>query len=253
MCRLCGQEACAECFEQVRALTDNSGAEDADIFEPQAPREKHSRKNPFFLACTRRNEHQAKDFSPMTRFYKSELEVVIKEMGELLAIPDPVPPLAEDVEIPDPDMKMTRDDQIGSLPSRYIPTFKREDLSYNAFTKLWAQERPLVVTGSLPRFKISWTPEYFIKNHSLEGCLVTECGLGVEKLITAGKFFKEFGKYEGRTDCWKLKVTSAAYHLPVLILYYTLGLATIDRLQDRFPGAVYRLQPGNPRARLRTS
>lgn len=206
MCRLCGREACAECFEQVKVLTDNSGAEDADVFELQARREKHSRKNPFFLACTRRNEHQAKDFSPMTRFCKSELEVVIKEMDELLATPDPDPPLAEDVEIPDLDVEMTPDDQTGSLSGHRILEFKREDLSYDTFTKLWAKGRPLVVTGLLPRFKISWTPEHFIENYASKSCLVIQCQSDMNKRITVGDFFKEFGKYEGRKDCWKLKV-----------------------------------------------
>jgi lysine-specific demethylase 3 len=206
MCRLCGREACAECFEQVKVLTDNSGAEDADVLELQARREKHSRKNPFFLACTRRNEHQAKDFSPMTRFCKSELEVVIKEMEELLATPDPDPPLTEDTKITDLDVEMTPGDQTGSLPSHSIVKFKREDLSYDTFTKLWAKGKPLVVTGLLPQFKISWTPEHFIENYASKSCLVIQCQSDMNKRITVGDFFKEFGKYEGRKDCWKLKV-----------------------------------------------
>jgi len=209
MCRLCGREACAECFEQVRVLTDNSSAEDADVFELQARREKHSRKNPFFLACTRRNEHQAKDFSPMTRFCKAELEVVIREMEELLAAPD-LGPLTEDVEIPDVDVDVTPDDQSGSPPTHHILEFKREDLSYDTFTKLWAKGKPLVVTGVLPRFKIRWTPEHFIEHYASKSCLVIQCQSDMNKRITVGDFFKEFGKYEGRNDCWKLKVTPLA-------------------------------------------
>ena len=209
MCRLCGREACAECFEQVKVLTDNSGAEDADVYELQARREKHSRKNPFFLACTRRNEHQAKDFSPMTRFCKSELEVVIKEMEELLATPDPDPPLSEDVEIPDLDTDVTPDDQSVSLPNHHILAFKCEALTYDMFTKLWAMGKPLVVTGLLPRFKINWTPEHFIENYASKSCLVIQCQSDMNKRITVGDFFKDFGKYEGRKDCWKLKVIFA--------------------------------------------
>lgn len=215
MCRLCGREACAECFEQVKVLTDNSGAEDADVFELQARREKHSRKNPFFLACTRRNEHQAKDFSPMTRFCKSELEVVITDMEELLAMPDP-DPLTEVIEIPDLEVDATLDNQTGSLPSHRILEFKWEDLSYDMFTKLWAKGKPLVVTGLLPRFKISWTPEHFIENYASKSCLVIQCQSDMNKRITVGDFFKEFGKYEGRKDCWKLKVILPARSHPSL-------------------------------------
>jgi len=211
MCRLCGREACAECFEQVKVLTDNNGAEDADVFELQARREKHSRRNPFFLACTRRNEHQAKDFSPMTRFCKSELEVVIKEMEELLATPDPDPPLTGDAEVPDLDVEMTPGDQVGSLPNHRLLEFKRQDLSYDMFTRLWAMGKPLVVTGLLPQFKISWTPEHFIENYASKSCLVIQCQSDMNKRITVGDFFKEFGKYEGRKDCWKLKVILIAH------------------------------------------
>ncbi|RDX53605.1 Clavaminate synthase-like protein [Lentinus brumalis] len=85
MCRLCGREACAECFEQVRELTtDRVGAPEAEIAALQARREKHAHINPFFLSCTRRNEHQAKDFSPMSRFCKAELTQAISEMESLV-------------------------------------------------------------------------------------------------------------------------------------------------------------------------
>ncbi|KAL6298095.1 Clavaminate synthase-like protein [Sparassis latifolia] len=90
MCRLCGREACAECYEQVRELTtDRVGAPEAEVAALQARREKHAHVNPFFLSCTRRNEHQAKDFSPMSRFCKAELSQAITEMEALLAESDP--------------------------------------------------------------------------------------------------------------------------------------------------------------------
>jgi lysine-specific demethylase 3 len=89
MCRLCGREACAECFEQVKELTeDKPGATQAEIAALQARREKHAHTNPFFLSCTRRNEHHAKDFSPMSRFCKTELAQAIKDMEALLAEPE---------------------------------------------------------------------------------------------------------------------------------------------------------------------
>jgi [histone H3]-dimethyl-L-lysine9 demethylase len=85
MCRLCGREACAECFAKVRELTQyRTGASDSEIAALQAKRESHAHTNPFFLSCTRRNEHQFSDFSPMSRFDKAELEGVIESMGKLL-------------------------------------------------------------------------------------------------------------------------------------------------------------------------
>lgn len=145
----------------------------------------------------------------MTRFCKSELEVVIKEMEELLAMPDPDPPLTEDTEIPDL-VEMAPDPKTGSSPSHRILEFGREDLSYEMFTKLWARGKPLVVTGVLPQFKINWTPEHFIEHYASKSCLVIQCQSDMNKRITVGDFFKEFGKYEGRKDCWKLKVILAA-------------------------------------------
>ena len=85
MCRLCGREACAECFAKVRELTQyRPGASDSEIAALQAKRESHAHTNPFFLSCTRRNEHQYSDFSPMSRFDKAELESVIESMEKLL-------------------------------------------------------------------------------------------------------------------------------------------------------------------------
>ncbi|KAH7930065.1 Clavaminate synthase-like protein [Leucogyrophana mollusca] len=89
MCRLCGREACAECFQQVKDLTeDRPGATQSEIAALQVRREKHAHSNPFFLSCTRRNEHHAKDFSPMSRFCKAELAQAIKEMESMLEEPD---------------------------------------------------------------------------------------------------------------------------------------------------------------------
>ena len=85
MCRLCGREACAECFAKVRELTQyRPGASDSEIAALQAKRESHAHKDPFLLLCARRNEHQFSDFSPMSRFDKAELDDVIGSMEKLV-------------------------------------------------------------------------------------------------------------------------------------------------------------------------
>ncbi|KAG6913634.1 hypothetical protein DXG01_005473, partial [Tephrocybe rancida] len=70
------------------------------IREQRERREKHAQANPFFLMCTKRVEHKAGDFSPMTRFGARELGRAINEMERLLAAesdvstssaPDPSP------------------------------------------------------------------------------------------------------------------------------------------------------------------
>jgi [histone H3]-dimethyl-L-lysine9 demethylase len=234
MCRLCGREACAECYEQVQELTDDRGAEDADVLELQARREKHARRNPFFLSCTRRNEHQAKDFSPMSRFCKTELEQAIQEMEDLLSSPDSdgdseqipdtsvvaIEEIAKEQNHPDdstnPDSRPLEDLPLVSspgssseIPSHVVTKYHDQDLRYDAFRKLWAKGEPLVVTGLLEKFQIKWSPDYFIEHYYTQSCLVIECQSDVNKRVTVGEFFQDFGKYEGRRDTWKLKVDTS--------------------------------------------
>lgn len=270
MCRLCGREACAECFEQVRDLTeDRPGATQGEIAALQARREKHAHTNPFFLSCTRRNEHVAKDFSPMSRFCKAELSQAIKEMEEILTEPDAYvlpgvgaidpslqngqsgageatngnsagqPSNSSGNEIhPSPTSQQagslvgdaqgmggntsmtsgadqqssTTDSQqattsngASEIPSHPTVTIADSGLTEDVFRPLWVKGEPIVVTGLLPKFKTQWTPEYFMQKYNSQSCLILECQTDINKRVTVGEFFSWFGKYEGRTECWKLK------------------------------------------------
>lgn len=259
MCRLCGREACAECFAQVKELTvDRPGANQAEIAEIQAKREKHAHSNPFFLSCTRRNEHQAKDFSPMSRFCKKELSEAIEEMENLLkkeeSQTEKAASSAADQVLPPatshPSLQMLRDpntatnlaqasqianadldpfDAISdklpphdldqpyvpqnlsqrtiSVPTRQIHRFTDSVLTSEVFPEIWALGLPLIVTGVLEKFKVKWTPEYFIQKYGGQNCLIIECQTEVNKRVTVGEFFSWFGKYEGRDNCWKLKAS----------------------------------------------
>lgn len=373
MCRLCGREACGECFAQVSELTvDRPGAGQAEIASLQARREKHAHSNPFFLSCTRRNEHQAKDFSPMSRFCKEELEAAIDAMERLLievgtedhehrkgtlneissskedgvtvqngssnnhenqtrspsdqnlspalghlsqsipstsytpssqsaamhapelpryppepsphpnAPPHPTQSLPVQIQAihsngaaalltqtstplsqPQPHTHNANDTQslpqlspslaprglasppyippnlpesIASIPYHEIRRYSDSELSSvddatNKFARIWALGEPLLVTDVLSKFKIQWTPEYFNEKHGDQNCLILECQTDVNKRVTVGEFFRSFGKYENRTECWKLKVRalqSIAFHALILFLS---GLASINRFQ----------------------
>jgi lysine-specific demethylase 3 len=341
MCRLCGREACGECFAQVNELTvDRPGAGQAEMAALQARREKHAHSNPFFLSCTRRNEHQAKDFSPMTRFFKEELEVAINAMERLLIEVDTedheyrkgtlneiisskedgvtvqngssnnhenqtrspsdenlsaalghlsqsIPSQSAPVHAPEPpryprepsphtnapplptqslpvqtqaihldggaapptqtstpssqpqphthNAKNTQSspqqlspslaprglasppyippnlsESIASIPYHEIRRYSDSELSSvdatNKFARVWELGEPLLVTDVLSKFKIQWTPEYFNEKHGDQNCLILECQTDVNKRVTVGEFFRSFGKYENRTECWKLKV-----------------------------------------------
>jgi lysine-specific demethylase 3 len=75
-----------------------------------------------------------------------------------------------------------------------------------SFSSLWALGVPILVKDVLPRFKLTWTPEYFIQQYGDQSCLVIECQTDTNKRISVRQFFEQFGKYEGRTECLKLKV-----------------------------------------------
>ncbi|KAI0069112.1 Clavaminate synthase-like protein [Artomyces pyxidatus] len=248
MCRQCGREACAECFDKVRELTQpRVGASDAEIAALQAKRETHAHSNPFFLSCTRRNEHQYQDFSPMSRFCKDELVEVIKEMESLLeevrlekeaaavaatthtldtdsesglsadaqvtSLAAPIPsggsaPTAGPVGVPAsgaPSDGTSIISDEAEIPSHQITTYTDAELTEEEFRRVWKLGIPLLVTGVLDKFKIKWDPQYFIQKYQAQTCSIVECQTDANKRITVGEFFKMFGAYEGRTECWKLK------------------------------------------------
>jgi len=91
------------------------------------------------------------------------------------------------------------------IPCFPTQTFVDGELTDETFRRVWAQGIPLIVTGLLPKFQIKWTPEHFISKYPTQSCSIVECQTDASKRITVGDFFKMFGTYEGRTDCWKLK------------------------------------------------
>jgi [histone H3]-dimethyl-L-lysine9 demethylase len=267
MCRLCGREACAECYTQVEELTaERKDATESELAALQAKREKHAHINPFFLSCTRRNEHSAKDFSPMSRFSKDELLESIAEMEVLLsgdktpdsseaaasvsltngnddppvasgsgngaepssdvlslnhdANTDSKPPAAASngsANVPEPSSfasapsASASEDAVAlaSISSHTPRVFADVELTDDVFADAWAKGEPLVVTGLLEKFRLQWTPEYFAQKYGTQTCLILECQTDQNKRVSVGEFFSWFGKYEGRRECWKLKVCSS--------------------------------------------
>jgi len=92
------------------------------------------------------------------------------------------------------------------VPSHATKHFTDSELSDEVFQDIWALGEPLVVTGLLSKFKIEWTPEFFIKTYGSERCFIFECETEVIKPITVGEFFSTFGKERKGGGCWKLKV-----------------------------------------------
>ena len=92
------------------------------------------------------------------------------------------------------------------VPSHITRHFADGQLTDDIFRHIWARGEPIVVTGLLPKFHVHWSPEYFISKYGSQSCLILECQSDQNRRVTVGEFFSWFGKYEGRRDCWKLKV-----------------------------------------------
>ncbi len=91
-----------------------------------------------------------------------------------------------------------------SHPTRY---FTDAELTEDVFRRVWVKGEPLVVTGVLHKFQLQWTPDYFRTKYGTQSCLILECQTDRNNRVTVGEFFSWFGNYEGRHDCWKLKVS----------------------------------------------
>ena len=317
---------CNECFQQVKSLTARPpNATVEDIQALTARREKFTNANPFFLTCTKRNDHGVDDFTAVTRFVKPELDKAIKEMEEIQAelsqdsqaretsdaaqepsqgaeqgapngstsnsepappkpvesapvvvstvrnqdidpvlLPPNPPPAPNDyddqAEFPDPLTSPIRDnytpanapprtteipvDRLQIIPASYYdpPTGDLAGSPFPSFSELWRAGLPLLVKGVLPRFKIRWTPRYFIDRYGEQSCLVVECQTDTNKRVSVREFFEAFGSYEGRKECWKLKVIVFSSTVSSTFVdrgsLCLIGLAPYSRLQEYVPRAL---------------
>ncbi|KAF5357688.1 hypothetical protein D9758_007482 [Tetrapyrgos nigripes] len=89
MCRVCGREACSDCYEQLKELTgDIPNATPEDMQRQKMLKDRHAHSSPFFLTCTKRNEHRAAEFTPVSRFCLAELEEAISMMKDIISEED---------------------------------------------------------------------------------------------------------------------------------------------------------------------
>ncbi|KAL1742882.1 hypothetical protein HDZ31DRAFT_83810 [Schizophyllum fasciatum] len=221
MCRNCGREACPACFEIVSQLTqplqDMSSEEQSAVTQKR----NHFHHNlPFFLNCSKRAEHQAMHFCPVTRFREDELKEAIAEMEAMVradqartagdTLPATAPSLSEVPYAPSPEAVVlpagAGDAEAYRTPSFAIRRIAYEDVTEDLMRSYLSRGEPLIVTGLEHRMKVSWTPEYFIEQYGDRSCLITNCVDEKNKQITVKEFFETFGKYEERDDqVWKLK------------------------------------------------
>lgn len=372
MCRLCGRESCSDCYEEVLALTSNPNVDLPNSGSPaslelaasrlaaqQSLKEKQNHSKPFFLSCTKRAEHRAAEFTPVSRFCLRELDEAIRDMEAVLreeeqekgeerqcldergenSQPNHMSSSPSDstgvstpseIGVPILDLNVEKErsytnghqyqaqpsyyhqplrpyqqlaqqpyvsqlqtahadlplvssigynqrDQIqyslqeqyrtrlselphtqglpyeseygrhsysnsrslpqhssstlqptsspyilpqihlqssgtlsqslyqplshrSDIPLHAIPTYNFDSLTETIFRKNWRKGTPILVTDVGQRFRIRWTPEYFIKEYGDQGCLIIECQTDVNKRVTVGQFFSKFGKYAGREN-----------------------------------------------------
>ncbi|KAJ3713832.1 hypothetical protein C8R42DRAFT_713033 [Lentinula raphanica] len=381
MCRLCGREACADCYEEIVALTSDPNADlrrsnssmtpeleaqmAARIAAQQSLKEKQNHSKPFFLSCTKRAEHRAAEFTPVSRFCLRELEEAIRDMKAVLqeeqqedrtsderwdngvpqsrsstasdstgvdtppeigvppstafasagpekerpypngqldpeqqsyynqpyrpyqystqsypqqqpyvsqlqtahghlssllnhqqpqssqsqqSIQEPYPTGTSDLSqsqppryeyshyhdplhgseagVPQPTSSLSIHSQsihsisdatpapqssstishdlylppshCSEIPLHQIPVYSFDALTSTVFQRIWKKSTPILVREVGQRFRIRWTPEYFIKEYGDQGCLIIECQKDTNRRVTVGEFFSQFGKYAER-------------------------------------------------------
>ncbi|KAG8794161.1 hypothetical protein FRC12_000341 [Ceratobasidium sp. 428] len=90
------------------------------------------------------------------------------------------------------------------VPTHPISRFSSE-ITEEQFQPLWARGEPVVVHGLLDKFKIRWTPGYFIDNYGREQCHVVDCVTDKRSRLRIKEFFQEFGKADRGEGVLKLK------------------------------------------------
>jgi lysine-specific demethylase 3 len=76
MCRLCGREACAECYRKLSAIPPS-------ITPATAPKDRRDPEKRL-IACVPRESHSHEQFFPISRFEEPELRAAVLEMSAIL-------------------------------------------------------------------------------------------------------------------------------------------------------------------------
>ncbi|KAG9027471.1 hypothetical protein FRB95_007741 [Tulasnella sp. JGI-2019a] len=212
MCHDCGREFCLACRDEVVRVTALSSPEEV-ISRPEYL--KYTRVNDDkvrsegrLMYCNKSAGHHSQLFKPVTRFQASELEELIKRMKDTMARNSDLgvlPPAVPAVPPPQIHREISDPEDLSGVASQPYHVFRAGDLTDDTFKYLWAQGQTMVVTGLLEKFQLEWTPEALIERYGEQECEVVECQTQVVRKTTVGTFFRQFGVYEGRTDCLKLK------------------------------------------------
>jgi hypothetical protein len=83
---------------------------------------------------------------------------------------------------------------LSSHPFIYIDA---DQLTDELFDQLWSRGEPMVAHNILPRFKMDWGPDEFIRRFGTEPCYVMDCQTEISKKMSIGRFFALFKDRQG--------------------------------------------------------
>ncbi|KAH7105325.1 Clavaminate synthase-like protein [Auriculariales sp. MPI-PUGE-AT-0066] len=212
ICTSCGRESCSACHDKV-----------AEICADPKKKKQTLDASPFFLTCTKKQEHTLANFRPITRFGRQEIQDALYEMRAFIPADEeqltgsllPGPSLNRFSSSPVPLVNGAHREKrrcpplpaqaLGTVNYKDVRLFHHKDLNDANFCELWEKGTPLVVEGLHEKTTLRWTPEYLMEKHGGEQCLVVECQNDSNRRLTVEEFFKKFGNYEDRNEILKLK------------------------------------------------
>ena len=177
MCCCCGREICLDCYAE---WDDNQeeGRERVD-------------------SCSKKRRHTKQQMVPFTFFEEGGLERLLADVNSFVQ--------TEHGKVEDQGRKFAMANSEGFLS---FVKHSVQDVMEEDFKELWGLGHPLVLTDSLERFKVSWTPDHFIEKYRAVKCGLVNCQTDKTIQSTVGKFFEEFLSPDSKRPL-KLKVSTS--------------------------------------------
>ncbi|KAK9454071.1 hypothetical protein V1511DRAFT_522240 [Dipodascopsis uninucleata] len=187
MCYYCGLEMCLDCYSDWNNLGEDSGKLVRNTLRF------------VFEFCAYGNRHQQSCFVPVSRMMPHELETIVNNLQQYMARNNQKIQSIDGIQ--NMDMNIQRNIRSASC------YYDSDALSIDQFRHVWKQRLPLVIRGTRKNPRCDWSDIYFIHNHAIERCILTDGNTGEAVESALGTFFDGFkaGIYESSKTCMKLK------------------------------------------------
>jgi hypothetical protein len=202
VCKGCGKDYCVDCYERLRQL---DGHAEGSIM---------SKADKRLVSCKFHQPHSTDQLFPITLWSVDKLSRLITEMEAHLAL-HPFTPVDRKATLAEPELVRLR-----NAPTEESNSFMEIDcaeLDEPLFHRAWSTGETLVVHNVLDRFKLQWTPSYFMANHGTERCRVLDCqSLNGDSIdLSVREFFSSFD-CERDDSILKLKVGQKLFSFKVV-------------------------------------